>query len=72
MIALPSILAAYESILRLMDPEPITKGWIALVGGLIGFAGNELVAICRIRVGNKIDPLGLRWAFSIRNVPLDG
>jgi len=59
MIALSSILAAYESIRRLVDPQPITYAWIVLVAGLIGFAGNELVAIYRIRVGNKIGSAAL-------------
>ena len=59
MIALSSILAAYESIRRLVDPQPITHAWIVLVAGLIGFAGNELVAIYRIRVGNNIGAAAL-------------
>jgi len=54
MIALSAILAAYESIRRLIDPQPLTYAWVVLVAGLIGFAGNELVAEYRIRVGTKI------------------
>ena len=59
MIALSSILAAYESIRRLVDPQPIIHAWVVLIAGLIGFAGNELVAIYRIRVGNKIGSAAL-------------
>ena len=59
MIALSSIVAAYESIRRLVDPQPITHAWVVLGAGLIGFAGNELVAIYRIRVGNKIGSAAL-------------
>jgi cation diffusion facilitator family transporter len=59
MIALSSILAAYESIRRLINPQPITHAWVVLVAGLIGFAGNELVAIYRIRVGNRIGSAAL-------------
>ena len=59
MIALSSIVAAYESIRRLIDPQPITHAWVVLGAGLIGFAGNELVAIYRIRVGNKIGSAAL-------------
>ena len=59
MIALSSILAAYESIRRLVDPQPITHAWVVLAAGLIGFAGNELVAVYRIRVGNKIGSAAL-------------
>jgi cation diffusion facilitator family transporter len=59
MIALSSTLAAYESIRRLIDPQPITRAWVVLVAGLIGFAGNEFVALYRIRVGNKIGSAAL-------------
>jgi cation diffusion facilitator family transporter len=59
MIALSSILAAYESIRRLIDPHPISHAWVVVAAGLIGFAGNELVAVYRIRVGNKIGSAAL-------------
>jgi len=59
MIALSSMLAAYESIRRLVDPQPITRAWVVVAAGLIGFAGNELVAVYRIRVGNTIGSAAL-------------
>jgi cation diffusion facilitator family transporter len=59
MIALSSVLAAYESIRRLIDPQPISHAWVVVAAGLIGFAGNELVAVYRIRVGNKIGSAAL-------------
>jgi len=59
MIALSSMLAAYESIRRLIDPQPISHAWVVVVAGLIGFAGNELVAIYRIRVGTTIGSAAL-------------
>jgi cation diffusion facilitator family transporter len=59
MIALSATVAGYESIRRLVDPQPITHAWVVLAAGLIGFAGNELVAIYRIRVGNKIGSAAL-------------
>src|SRR5450756_2141805 len=59
MIALSSMLAAYESIRRLVDPQPISHAWVVVAAGLIGFAGNELVAVYRIRVGNKIGSAAL-------------
>ena len=53
MIVLSASLAGVEAIRRLVDPEPMTHvGWVA-VAGLIGFAGNELVALYRIRVGRR-------------------
>jgi cation diffusion facilitator family transporter len=59
MIALSSMLAAYESIRRLVDPQPISHAWVVVAAGLIGFAGNELVAVYRIRVGTKIGSAAL-------------
>ena len=59
MIAVSSVVAAYESIHRLIDPQPITHPWIVLVAGLIGFAGNELVAVYRIRIGSRIGSAAL-------------
>jgi len=59
MIALSAIIAGYESIRRLVDPQPITRPWLVLAAGLIGFAGNELVAVYRIRIGNKIGSAAL-------------
>jgi cation diffusion facilitator family transporter len=59
MIALSSIVAGYESIRRLVDPQPISRPWIVLVAGLIGFGGNELVAVYRIRVGTRIGSAAL-------------
>ncbi len=42
-----------------MHPRPIENaGWL-IVAGLIGFAGNELVAIYRIRVGRRIGSAAL-------------
>jgi cation diffusion facilitator family transporter len=44
----------WEAIARLLNPQPLTNlGWMA-VAAIIGFAGNELVAVMQIRVGRKI------------------
>jgi cation diffusion facilitator family transporter len=59
MIAASAILAAYESISRLINPQPITNIPIVIAAGLIGFAGNELVALYRIRVGRSIGSAAL-------------
>jgi cation diffusion facilitator family transporter len=54
MITSSAVLAGYQSIRRLFEPQPLTNlGWV-LAAGLIGFAGNELVAVYRIRVGRRI------------------
>ena len=59
MIAASAVLAGYESVRRLLDPSPLTYPWVVIVAGVIGFAGNELVASYRIRVGNKIGSAAL-------------
>ncbi|MCW2839938.1 MAG: hypothetical protein JWR55_1421 [Aeromicrobium sp.] len=59
MIALSAVIAGYESILRLINPRDITNVWVVLAAGVIGFAGNELVAVYRIRVGRKIGSAAL-------------
>lgn len=52
-------LAAYEAVNRFFHPQVLGHlRWIVLAG-LAGFAGNELVAIFRIRVGQKIKSAAL-------------
>ncbi|MBB3603643.1 cation diffusion facilitator family transporter [Mycolicibacterium sp. BK556] len=59
MIAVSAIIAGYEAIGRLIDPRPIDHlGWVALAG-LVGFIGNEWVALYRIRVGRRIGSAAL-------------
>ncbi|MET0965258.1 MAG: cation diffusion facilitator family transporter, partial [Nakamurella sp.] len=59
MIALSALLAGWEAINRLLNPAPVTNlGWVA-AAGVIGFAGNELVAVYRIRVGRRIGSAAL-------------
>lgn len=59
MIALSAVVAAVESVHRFFAPQPVQNlGWV-LAAGLVGFAGNELVAIYRIRVGRKIGSAAL-------------
>ena len=44
----------YESVQRLLNPLPLENlEWIALAS-LVGFVGNELVALMQIRVGRRI------------------
>jgi cation diffusion facilitator family transporter len=59
MIALSAVIAAVEAGRRLINPVPVEHlGWVALAG-LIGFIGNELVALYRIRVGRSIGSAAL-------------
>ena len=59
MIALSAVVAGVEATRRLLDPVPIDHlGWVALAA-VIGFAGNEWVALYRIRVGRRIGSAAL-------------
>ncbi|OBH19762.1 cation diffusion facilitator family transporter [Mycobacterium sp. E3247] len=59
MIAMSAFVAGYESIRRLFHPVPVGHlGWVA-AAGLIGFVGNEVVAVYRIRIGRRIGSAAL-------------
>ncbi|RWK01197.1 cation diffusion facilitator family transporter [Mesorhizobium sp.] len=54
-----ALVAGYEAIDRLLDPQPVRfLGWLA-AAGVIGFLGNEAVAVFRIRVGRQINSAAL-------------
>lgn len=58
-IAVSAGVAGYESVRKLLDPQPITHlGWVTLAA-LVGFAGNEMVAILQIRTGKQIGSAAL-------------
>lgn len=59
MIALSAVVAGWESIRRLIDPQPLSNVWVVFVAGIIGFLGNEAVAIYRLRVGRRIGSAAL-------------
>jgi len=58
-ILFSALVAAYEAIDRIFHPQSITLlMWVA-VAGLVGFIGNEIVAVFRIRVGREINSAAL-------------
>jgi cation diffusion facilitator family transporter len=59
MIAASAVVAGWQAISRLVDPRPVDHLWWVAAAGLIGFAGNELVAGYRIRVGRRIGSAAL-------------
>jgi cation diffusion facilitator family transporter len=59
MILGSALLAAYESITRLINPVVITNIPIVIAAGFIGFAGNEAIALYRIRIGREIGSAAL-------------
>ena len=51
--------AGYEAVLKFIQTEPMQHlGWVA-TAALIGFVGNEAVAVYRIRVGRQIGSAAL-------------
>lgn len=58
-VALSAVMAAWQSIDRIINPQPLENlGWV-FAAGVIGFIGNEAVAIYRIRVGRRIGSAAL-------------
>lgn len=53
-IAASAAFAAYEAIDRLFNPAEVRYLWAVALAGILGFAGNELVARYRIKVGREI------------------
>lgn len=59
MIAASAVVAATEAVIRLLHPQPLSNtGWV-FAAGLVGFAGNEAVALYRIRTGRRIGSAAL-------------
>lgn len=59
MILASAILAGYESYQKFVHPEALRNvGWV-VAASIVGFIGNEAVALFRIRVGNEIGSAAL-------------
>src|SRR5215207_3749738 len=58
-ILFSAVVAGYQASERLLNPEPIGLLWAVAVAALVGFGGNEAVAIFRIRVGRQIGSAAL-------------
>ncbi len=59
MIALSAAFAAYESVRRFIEPTPVRNiGWV-IAASVIGFLGNEVVALFRMRIGREIGSAAL-------------
>ena len=59
MILMSAAVAGYESVMRLLHPTAVRNIGAVAAAAIIGFAGNELVAILRIRVGKEIGSAAL-------------
>jgi cation diffusion facilitator family transporter len=58
-MALSALVAGYEAVVRLFHPRPVAYLGIVVLASLVGFVGNEAVAIFRIRVGREIGSAAL-------------
>jgi cation diffusion facilitator family transporter len=59
MIFISAVVAAYETYDKFVHPAPLAHvGWV-MVAGVLGFLGNEAVAVLRIRVGRQIGSAAL-------------
>jgi cation diffusion facilitator family transporter len=58
-ILFSAIVAGYESVERLLHPRPVGYLGAVAAASLIGFVGNEAVAVFRIRVGKEIGSAAL-------------
>jgi cation diffusion facilitator family transporter len=52
-------LAAWASIVRLLHPQPVEALGAVMGASLVGFIGNEAVAVFRVRVGRQIGSAAL-------------
>ena len=58
-ILFSAIVAGYETINRFFHPQIVTHLGAVIVASIIGFIGNESVAVFRIRVGKEIKSAAL-------------
>src|SRR5215207_1056041 len=58
-ILFSAVVAGYQAIERLLDPQPVGLLWAVTAAALVGFVGNEAVAVFRIRVGREIGSAAL-------------
>lgn len=59
LILVSALAAGYESYRRFVDPQPLQYVWWVMAAALIGFAGNEAVAVFEMRIGREIGSAAL-------------
>jgi cation diffusion facilitator family transporter len=59
LILCSAVVAGYQSLSRLLHPQPIAYLGAVMVAALIGFLGNEAVALLRLQVGKDIGSAAL-------------
>jgi cation diffusion facilitator family transporter len=58
-ILFSAVVAGYQAVERLINPQPVGFLWAVAAASLVGFVGNEAVAVFRIRVGREIGSAAL-------------
>jgi cation diffusion facilitator family transporter len=58
-ILFSAVVAGYQAVERLLNPQPVGFLWAVAAASLVGFIGNEAVAVFRIRVGREIGSAAL-------------
>src|SRR5918995_3831295 len=58
-ILFSAVVAGYQAVERLIDPQPIGMLWALAAASVAGFLGNEAVAVFRIRIGREIGSAAL-------------
>jgi len=58
-ILFSAIVAGWQAIDRFLHPQPVTHLGVLVAAAIIGFIGNEAVAVFRIRVGREIGSAAL-------------
>jgi cation diffusion facilitator family transporter len=54
-ILISALVALYQSIDRLIDPQPLSHLWVLAAAGAIGFIGNEIAALIRLHAGRRLN-----------------
>lgn len=58
-MSLTALVAGYEALTRLVHPQPVAYLGTVVVASILGFLGNEAVALFRIKVGQDIGSAAL-------------
>jgi cation diffusion facilitator family transporter len=58
-ILFSALVAGYQAVERIINPQPVGLLWTVALAGMVGFVGNEAVTVFRIRVGRQIGSTAL-------------
>ena len=58
-ILFSAVVAGYQAVERIINPQPVGLVWAVAAASLVGFIGNEAVAVFRITVGREIGSAAL-------------